>query len=147
MLRRCLLAAALLLLPLGAPLDGSDGSTDLECAWRRLAVEFATGLLGPHVAEPVQAALAGSISGDLPTPVHCEYPPAAPAPLQREGGAAPWLSAARVLHVAPHPAAGGDGTAAKPLSLLAAQAVVRAVPPSARSGGTTVLLAGGTYRL
>ena len=90
-----------------------------------------------QVGDGVQAALAGSISGDLPTPVHCEYPPA-PAPLQRDGAAAPWLSAARVLHVAPHPPAGGDGTAAKPLSLLAAQAAVRAVPPSTRAGGTTV---------
>eukprot|EP01043_Picozoa_sp_COSAG02_P001239 COSAG02_NODE_26_length_51927_cov_61.213881_4_plen_110_part_00 len=45
---------------------GVMDDSDVECAWRKLAVEFAVEQLGPHVAVPVQEVLAGSISGDLP---------------------------------------------------------------------------------
>lgn len=126
---------------------GVDDS-DLECAWRKLAVEFAVEQLGPHVAVPVQEALTGSISGDLPVPTHCDYPPPSPSSSSSrlDEQRAPWLSATTVLHVTPDPATPGDGTAAKPFSLLEAKAAVLAMPMQARPA-ITVLLASGTYRL
>ena len=136
---------------LRASAAGSTASMDgLECAWRQLAVDFAVGLVGLDVAVPVQEALAGSISGDLPSPVHCDYAPSPPAPATLAAAAADpaagaaWLQADTILHVSPTATAGGDGTAAKPFTLASAKEAVRSIPRAHRPA-TTVLLASGRY--
>lgn len=142
-----MMAMLLLLFAALAPTAAAAHDDDLECEWRKLAVEFAVAQVGPHVAVPVQEALAGSISGDLPVPVHCDYPPTPPAAATQAEERPPWLSAAtQVLHVAPNPATPGDGSEAKPYTLLEAKAAVLAAP-AGRRPATTLLLADGTYRL
>ena len=110
-----------------------------DCAWRSLAVEYATQIAGVHVGPFVHDALEiGRLcpGGDAARPE--------PVPKPRPEGA--WPDAEVVLHVSATADGDGDGSKARPFTLLQARDRVRSVERAQRPA-TTVLLGSGTHYL
>ena len=131
----------------GATIDptGADGIPEdarpTDCAWRALAVEYASSVAGAHVAPAVHDAL--EIARLCPKGL--DRPDELPKPHIRDL-APSFLSADVVLHVSTAADGRGNGTAAAPLTLLQARDKVRATDRGARPA-TTVLLGAGVHFL
>lgn len=108
----------------GAAIDptGANGipsdARPTDCAWRSVAVEFASQIAGSHVGPAVHDALEmGRLCPDGPArPLQV----AKPYMLTQE-----MLGAEVVLHVSPCADGNGDGTEVKPLTLLQARDRIR----------------------
>jgi hypothetical protein len=110
-----------------------------DCAWRSLAVQYATQIAGNHVGPSVHDALE---IGRL-----CPKDSAArPEPVAKPHAEGAWTDAQVVLHVSATADGSGDGSAARPLTLLQARDKVRSVGQRDRPA-TTVMLGGGKYYL
>ncbi len=113
-----------------------------DCAWRAVAVDYATKVAGAQVGPDVHDA--------LEIERLCRDGATRPAEVAKAhmlpGQHGAWLDAEVVLHVSATASGGGDGTEAKPLTLLEARDAVRSTERASRPA-TTVLLGGGNHFL
>lgn len=113
-----------------------------DCAWRAVAVEYATKVAGAQVGPDVYDALEmGRLCPDGAT-----RPAEVAKAHMLPGQTGAWLDVEVVLHVSATASGGGDGTEANPLTLMEARDAVRSTERASRPA-TTVLLGGGVHFL
>jgi hypothetical protein len=140
-----------------------------DCAWRGVAVDYATKVAGAQVGcemlhkparfcRHLQLTRPRSLASLRRPDVHdaleigrlCPDGARRPAEVAKAhmlpGQRGAWLNAEIVLHVSSTASGGGDGTEAKPLTLMEARDAVRSIERASRPA-TTVLLDGGEHFL
>jgi hypothetical protein len=149
MLVRCWRTAAVG--PHNCGADVSDGDRPTDCAWRSLAVEYASKIVGPHAAPSVHDAL----EIERLCPGAAPRPHQVPKPAATDGAVARQDEGGLVLHVSPAADGQGDGSSPRsPLTLTQARDRVRGrgsttdqASATRRPRPATVLLGAGIYYL